>query len=71
LEAKKSACESGFCEASKSIASRLEKTPKIPIFSVGCEQLLCARRSAPFMAERYQSAPDFAPLIRDILEGLT
>jgi hypothetical protein len=66
-----SALSSRFCEAAESASGRLEKPSKNPIYSTGCRERLCARRNAPFMAEISDSAPDFAPLIRDILEGLT
>jgi hypothetical protein len=65
------ALQSRFYRAIESASGRLEKPSKNPIYSIACRERLCARRNAPFMAEIRDSAPDFAPLIRDILEGLT
>jgi hypothetical protein len=69
--ATESVAESGFYDGAESAFGRLERVAKNPIYSKSCGWRLCARRNAPFMAQIDQSAPDFAPLIRDILEGLT
>jgi hypothetical protein len=66
-----SAAESAFSKGVESALGGLERAAKIPIFSISCGWRLCARRNPPFMAEIAKSAPHFAPLIRDILEGLT
>jgi hypothetical protein len=63
--------ESGFSKRSESAFRRLERGPKNTIYSTTCGYRLCARRNASFMAQIDQSAPHFAQLIRDILEGFT
>jgi hypothetical protein len=71
FHATKMLAESLFLRASESGFGRLEKQKKNPICSMTCRYGLYARRIAPFVAEIAESAPGFAPLIRDILEGLT
>src|SRR5207237_10192477 len=69
--AAESVAESGFSDGAESAFGSLEKVTKNPIYSIGCGWRVCARRKSPFMAQIDRSAPDFASLIRDILEGLT
>jgi hypothetical protein len=66
-----SLAESRFFKRPESAFGHLEKRPKTTIYSTACGSRLCARRNASFMAQIDQSAPEIAPLIRDILEGLT
>jgi hypothetical protein len=66
-----SPAESLFLEPPESAFGGLETATKNPIYSTSCGSRLCARRNPPFMAQIAESAPHFAPLIRDILEGLT
>jgi hypothetical protein len=63
--------ESRFFASPDSAVSRLEKQPKITTCSIAYRSRLCARRKASFMAEIAAISACIAPLIRDILEGLT
>jgi hypothetical protein len=70
-EAAESAGESGISNLPELAFMRLERRLKNTIYSIACGPRLCARRNACFMAQIDQSAPHFAQLIRDILEGFT
>ena len=63
--------KSRFFKPLESTFGDLEKPLKNPIYSTTYESRLCARRGLSFMAEIRRPAPPLAPLIRDILEGLT
>jgi hypothetical protein len=71
VEATGQALESRFSEAIESAFADLEKALKTTIYSTACGERLCARRMASFMAQIDRSAPHFAQLIRDTLEGFT
>src|SRR6202034_3428083 len=57
-----SVVESRFLKVLESAFRGLEKSLKIPIFSISCGSRLCARRAPPFMAEIDLISAGFAPL---------